>query len=150
MSFSGNILYEIARILATTFRIEINPDKGVKFSVVTASSGASLDQRLKRIESAKHNLTDALEAMNELQQQAEESQRALTEITRAIDGAEAQREQVTTELASIKSLAALDSEAVRKALGVPTRAQRWAERIIAFFVGVLASLAAAAIIALFV
>lgn len=102
----------------------------------------SFDERLRKIEHARENLTDALSAMDELQAQVEENMRALNELNRAIDGAAQEKDAVSQELKTVRTLAELDTETVRRALGVPTRAKIWADRAIAFVLGIAASLIA--------
>lgn len=87
-------------------------------------------------------LTDALSAMDELKEIAEGNRRDLVLLKHQIRAAEAQRQSVSGELDALKEIAALDSESVRKALRLPTRVSIWTERVIAFLLGIAASILA--------
>lgn len=147
------LIESIDRLLAFTLDVLIEAGAislGVKLKRRSdAGLNQTLDERLAKIDHARDNLADALEAMDDLRRQAEENKHALEALNRAVQGATRERDAVTSELDTVRSLAALDTETVRRALGVPSPARVWAERLISFVLGVVASLVASAIWQLF-
>jgi hypothetical protein len=98
-----------------------------------------IDDRLAKIEIARESLAEALNAMDELKQRAELNKRDLEELNAALKEAQSEKSSVAAELEALKGLSVLDTETVRKALGVPTTVDRWAERTISFVLGAAAS-----------
>jgi hypothetical protein len=108
-------------------------------------SPGTIDSRIQKIDVARAGLTEALSAIDELKNIAEGNKRDLALLNYQIQHAEAQRQSVSGELDALKEIASLDSESVRKALRLPTRVSIWTERVIAFVLGVLASVLASLI-----
>lgn len=109
---------------------------------VLDASEASLDERLSKIDSARQNLSEALQAIDQLAESAEAQKNELASLTAAVARALQQKANVSDELQQVRALASLDTQAVRRALDVPSRTQRWVERLIAFLLGIGASLLA--------
>ncbi|MBN8245119.1 hypothetical protein JF546_19045 [Nitratireductor aquimarinus] len=103
---------------------------------------APIDERLAKIEEAKHNLTDALTAIEDMQADAQERQRSLKMLTSKIERARSEKTGVEKELEALETLARLDPQGVRKVFRIPTTFQVWAGRLISFVLGVVASLVA--------
>lgn len=101
-----------------------------------------MDQRLAKIEAARENLTDALTALEDLQTEAQANSRALTELTVRLDKAEERKSIVQKDIHTLRELAKLDAESVRKGLGIPTRGKVWLERGFAFVLGIVGSIIA--------
>jgi chromosome segregation ATPase len=80
-----------------------------------------VDERIAKIEVARQSLTDALAAMDELKERAEDNKRDLEFLTLQIELAEADKANLSGELKTLKEMAALDSEAVRKVLRADPR-----------------------------
>lgn len=113
---------------------------GVTVSYVEKGvSEATIDDRLAKIESARDSLVEALSAVDELKERAEENKRDLEHLTEQIHRAELDKQSLSSELQTLKGIASLDSESVRKVLKLPTRVTIWTERVIAFGLGILAS-----------
>jgi uncharacterized protein (DUF3084 family) len=108
-------------------------------SIAVGQSRETVDERLKKIDAARKNMREALEAIDELGFQADRNKAELSTLATAIAAAKDQKSTLITEAQALEALKAIETEAVRKALGVPTKAQRWAERGIAFLLGVLGS-----------
>lgn len=106
------------------------------------ASEASLDERLLKIDSARQNMAEALEAIDELAKTAAHQKSELESLTAAVANAAQQKAIASVELTEVRALASLDTQAVRKALDVPSRTQRWLERLIAFALGIAASFVA--------
>jgi hypothetical protein len=105
-------------------------------------SGGTVDSRIAKLDAAKASLNDALSAVDELKEQAEGNKRDLELLRYQIRRAETYKQSVSGELEALKEMATLDSEAVRRALRLPTRVSIWTERVIAFLFGVIASVVA--------
>lgn len=110
----------------------------------------SIDSRMQKIDAARAGLSDALSAVDELKNIAEANKRDLALLNSQIEQAEAQRQSVSGQLETLKGIAALDSESVRKVLRLPTRVSIWTERVIAFGFGVISSIVASYVYDFFV
>lgn len=142
---SGVILGEVLDAL-TGASVSLLRDLGIKaklgpfdLSIAVGQSRETVDERLKKIDAARQNMREALEAIDELGIQADRNKAELSTLAAAIAAAKDQKSTLVTEAQALEALKAIETEAVRKALGVPTKAQRWAERGIAFLLGVLGS-----------
>ncbi len=116
---------------------------GVKVTVAPPFSHDSVDERLQKIETARESLAEAIVAVDALKSAAEENKRDLERLNVAIEQAESQKQSLSTELSTLKEIAAIDGDALRRALGLPTRLDVWRDRIVAFLLGVAASVVAA-------
>lgn len=143
MDFFSLLAYQIVRLFSGKIAIHADPVKGVKFSWVDVVAKGTLDERISKIDHARENLRDALAAMEEMHVEAEQNRRALEALKQSVTDAESKQASAKNELDNIRTLANLDTEAVRNVLGVPTVAQKWVERALAFVLGVVASLLAA-------
>lgn len=143
LNFAGDVLAEVAKIAFNVVHQLITGD--VPGGDEKRRSSATIDSRLAKIDSARDSLADALEAMDELRRQAEDNKQTLETLNRAVDSAAKERHVVESELNDLRTLATLDTDAVRKALRMPTRIHIWAERLIGFLIGVAASFAATAL-----
>ena len=136
----ADVIYAVAR------RMKINIGvSGVNISIIPPLSMNNIDKRLKKIETAREGLQEALEAVEELRISAEESKLDLQAINASIQQAESEKTTISQELEAIRVIAVQDGTAVRKALGLPTPKDVWKERIVGFILGVLASTVAALI-----
>lgn len=80
--------------------------------------------------------------MDELKERAEENKHELEFLTQQVERAELDKANLSGELKTLKDMAALDTEAVRKVLRLPTQVSIWTERVISFLLGVMASVLA--------
>ena len=123
---------------------------GVTISVAGPLSRRHIDERLAKIEDARHNMAEAIQALDELQRVAEENKRDLDAINSAISAAEADKVSAEGKVKAAKQLAEIDAQAARSVLELPTAREKWKERVYGFVSGVGASLLAAIIWKLFV
>jgi 3-methyladenine DNA glycosylase/8-oxoguanine DNA glycosylase len=103
----------------------------------------TIDQRIAKIDAARQSLSEAVEAVDSLKVTAEQNKLDLQELTTAIERAESEKASLHVQLAALKDMAAMDGDAVRTALKLPTSVDIWRERIISFLFGIGASVAAA-------
>jgi hypothetical protein len=89
----------------------------------------------KKFETARLSLTEALSAMDELKETAQQNKRDLENLTNAIARAESDKADLNAQLDALKKLSAIDTDAVREALRIPTEVDKWKERIWGFIVG---------------
>jgi hypothetical protein len=122
--------------------IKIKTNEGRLKLMVGDAPEASVDERIAKIEAARASLLEALSAVDQLKQRADENKQDLEYLTKQIERAEADKATISDELQTLKGLAALDSQAVRKVLKLPTRVSIWTERVIAFLFGVISSIVA--------
>lgn len=103
---------------------------------------APIDQRLETIETARTSLVSALEAMDELKAEAEQNAAQVELLQFELEKVEKQHASAHGELQNIRELTKLDTATVKRVMGVPTPAVVWTERVVSFFIGVGASVAA--------
>jgi vacuolar-type H+-ATPase subunit I/STV1 len=134
-------LVRLARI-----RIGLGPFGNIDVKLSTPFTSENIDARLKKIEAARQNLSEALTAMDELKEASEQNRRDLEALTSAIARAESDKADLNAQLEALKKLSSLDTEVVREALRIPTDVDKWKERIWGFVVGgVIAGLVATAV-----
>ena len=147
MSFSP-FLREFAEALAEALAGMFPGGKVVlKRSGLLNSTKSSLDERLRKIEVAKTNLEDALEAIDELKNEAKRNQDALTQLTKKLDEREREKGALDAKLVELRTLSDVSAFTMQQVFRIPTRASVWAERAIGFGIGVGASIAASMIYA---
>ncbi|TYR35245.1 hypothetical protein FY036_02935 [Mesorhizobium microcysteis] len=114
------------------------------------STKSSLDDRILKIEAARANLSEALEAIDELKGEAQRNQAALAELRRTLVQREEEKGQLDAKLSELRALTEISASTVQDVFRVPTRASIWAERVIGFVIGVAASVAASFVYSAFV
>lgn len=139
------ILEFIARLIKTDYKLPKYLDVVI---AVSASSSATVDDRIKKIDAARENLQDAIAAIDELRSQADANKQDLIDAIRRIEDAEHQKQELSKELAALKQVAEADISAFRRIIGLPTKADIWRERLLGFGSGVLASIIASIIFVL--
>lgn len=138
----------LVRQLRRKIVFTISPALGIpeiSVSILGTEARANIDERVAKIEAARSNLLEAIEAIDELREKAEENRQDLAALTEKLGESEKQKAVLDMELSTLKGLASLDTQSVRKSLGIPTRLQVWTERMISFGFGILASVIASAI-----
>lgn len=136
-------LVALDRFFNSAIRIQGDPLTGVSVSLIYKGTQQSLDERLAKIDVARENLAEALRAMDEIRDQAKDNKHALEALNRELEGTSREKENAAKEIETLRSLAQLDIETVRRALGVPTARRRMGELSFSFILGIIASLAAA-------
>lgn len=141
-----NLVIEVARkalgVKIPRVRVRPSATHGIQLAFDKELPSENVDTRIAKIEVARENLAEAIAAVDELKDLAEENKRDLEFLTAQIQRAQENKASVSDELEALKGLAALDSEAVRKVLKLPTRVSIWTERVIAFLFGVISSIIA--------
>jgi hypothetical protein len=121
-------------------RISLSPLGGVSAAVRLPALERSIDQRLEKINHARDNLREALAAVDELQDNAEESRKSLATVTAALAKAEQQEAALNAKLDSLRQLRNVDVDIARDVFGIPNAVDKWRERIWGFLFGILAGL----------
>ncbi|MGE0351054.1 hypothetical protein [Hydrogenophaga sp.] len=104
---------------------------------------ASLDERIQRIDAARRNLIEALDAIDELKAAAEENKAELAAAIERLNSANRQRVTAERELAAVRDIAQSDIDVFKKLAGIPSQREIAKERFIGFLLGIAASIAAA-------
>jgi len=143
-NFINEVIYSIFKIFNSSLRFQVSPS-GFKVTVVSPQVTESVDERLKKIDSARQSLTEAISAINELEKDAQTNKQELQKINTNIERAENKKVKLETKLDDFKKLAAIDAKSVREAMGVPSNRELWVQRTVGFIFGVIASLVAAII-----
>lgn len=137
------VFIALDRFFKSAIRIEGDPLTDVSVSLIYKGTQQSLDERLAKIYVARENLAEALRAMDEIRAQAKDNKHALEALNRELEGTSLEKENAAKEIETLRSLAQLDTETVRRALGVPTTRRRMGELSFSFILGIVASLTAA-------
>jgi hypothetical protein len=133
-------------VRAARIRIGLGPFGNIDVRLNTPFTAESIDTRLEKIETARESLTDALSAIDELKLTAEANKRDLDTLVSAIARAESDKADLNAQLDELRKLAAIDTDAVREALRIPTEVEKWKERIWGFLIGgIVAGLVTSAI-----
>jgi hypothetical protein len=118
---------------------------GLEVTLLPSKASETIDARLEKIEIARSSLSDALTAIDDLKHTAEQNKRDLAALIESIDRAETEKSKLHGQVETLKTLAELDSERVRKGLGLPTAVDLWRERIYGFVFGIVAAVVGALI-----
>lgn len=102
----------------------------------------NIDERIRKIDAARENLSDAISAVDELRREADENKIELERALVQIDVLRTQKESINAELDTLKQVANADTDAFRKLVGIPSRSAVWRERGLGFVSGVIASVIA--------
>jgi hypothetical protein len=105
----------------------------------------TIDERIHRIDVARQNLSEALDAMDELKHAAEWSKAELVIALERLDSAQRDRAAAEKELEAVRGIAQSDVEVFKKLAGVPSRLEIAKERLIGFLLGITASIIASGI-----
>ncbi|PIA70324.1 hypothetical protein CDR19_16610 [Ectopseudomonas toyotomiensis] len=106
----------------------------------------SLDQRVAKLDAARANLVDGIQAIDQLMAEAQKNKTEIAEAAQQISRLKADKQTLAEELSAIKSVVTADVDAFRKIAGVPTVGDIRRERLIGFASGITASLIASALI----
>lgn len=106
----------------------------------------SLDQRVAKLDAARANLVDGIQAIDQLMAEAQKNKTEIVEAAQQISRLNADKQSLYEELNAIKSLVTADVDAFRKVAGVPTATDIRRERLIGFVSGIVASLIASALV----
>ncbi len=112
---------------------------------LTIKEKAGLDERIKKIDQAKNNLLDSLQAIDELKVEAEANKLELTRVLAQLDRLDREKISLQRELDEIRNIAHTDVNIFRKVAGIPSKSDVNRERIIGFISGVISSIVASAI-----
>lgn len=105
-------------------------------------SDDEVDARLVKLELAKQNMQEALEAIDGLQELATRNKTEIAQLNRMLQKAHLDKAAVSGEIETLKSLASLDSNAVKKALGLPSRMGVILGWLFSFVLGIATSFSA--------
>ena len=147
-NFIAEVIVTIVQIFNTSIGIRANSSK-VEFYVTKPKETRSIDSRLEGIDHAKESLLDALNALESLKSEAEKNKSELKDITAHLSQASQDKEDLTSQIAEIRKLAQIDAGTVRGALGIPSVRQLWVNRVAGFIFGIVASVIASLIMAMF-
>jgi chromosome segregation ATPase len=121
---------------------------GVEFSI--DKSTGSIDERIKKIETAKQNLIDGLSAIKELETEAENNKKEVKKALLEVEKLRKNKDSLEKEIDSIKQVISSDVSSFKKVAGIPSESQKKRERFLGFISGIIASLLASGIITLIV
>jgi AcrR family transcriptional regulator len=132
----------IAQLLSIITRGRI---QAPKFHVVDTSL-ENVDARLAKLDDAKANLTDALEAIEAIKLASIQNKEDLEVALSQLDSLREKKMDLEQELNEIRTVAQSDISAFRQTVGLPSKSDILRERIVGFTSGLFASLLAWAVI----
>ena len=123
-------------------RFRVRPDRVSVEFLPKDRPHQSVDERIAKIETARHNLTEALSAIDELKLAAEKNKTELAEALQTLSSTQEQKASAEKELQAVRQIAENDVGAFKKLAGVPSRREIARERLIGFLIGIAASVLA--------
>jgi hypothetical protein len=110
----------------------------------------SIDDRIAKIDEARSNLVEVLNAIDELRSAAEQNQRDAEIALRQLEKLEQDKASLEKELESVRGIIDVDVTTFRQIAGIPSTDDIRRERVLGFITGVLASVVASGIVWLLV
>ena len=126
-------------------RFHIRSDRASVELLPKRAGPQSIDERIEKIEAARLNLTEALTAIDELRQAAEDNKVDLAKALQALTDTEGKRADAAKQLEALREIAENDVGAFQRLAGVPSRGDIARERFIGFLFGIAASVIASGI-----
>ena len=90
------------RIAFAELRVTASPTLGVRVTAVLPGINRSVDERLKQIDLARTNLSDALTALDDLKIQAEGQKKQLDALSERLNSARLEKDAAGRELEEIR------------------------------------------------
>lgn len=97
----------------------------------------SMDARIRKIDAARDNLSDALSAMDDLKRMATDNKAELSSLQTALKAASEEKENLAKHNESLKRLSEIETDSIRAAIGIPTRSQARRGYFLSFIVGLV-------------
>lgn len=142
----ASALYKGLELWTTpVLRFRIRPDRVLVEFMPKDSPRQNIDERIAKIEAARHNLTEALGAIDELKLAAEKNKAELAEALQRLTSTQAQKAHAEKELQTVREIAQSDVEVFKKLAGVPSQTEIAKERFVGFLLGITASVLASGI-----
>ena len=104
---------------------------------------ANIDERINKIDIAKKNLTDVINAIDELKKEAQDNKEKSALALRELAKLEENKANLNQEITAIKTVINSNIEGFRIVAGIPNKNK---ERAIGFISGIIASLIASGLI----
>ncbi len=105
----------------------------------------SLDERIAKLDAARRNLADGINAIDELKHEAEKSKIEGAAAAEQVERLTRDKASLASKLEAMQAVMQADVDAFRQVAGVPDAAAIRRERFIGFVSGVAASLVAASV-----
>lgn len=127
--------------------LRIGTKNGIPFADIVFDSlpRQSIDDRIAKIDAARANLAEALDAIDELKIAAKDNKADLEAALEQLGQTHAAKFAAERELSVVRKIADSDVEVFRRLAGVPSTSQIAKERALGFIFGVIASLLASGI-----
>lgn len=121
------------------------PDGVLPFSISIEPATKSVDERVARLDEARHALMEGLQAIDELRDEADRNKQDLAKALAELSTVQVNKATAERELYAVKEAVNVDIEVFRSLARIPNDAQIKRERLMGFITGVLASIIASAI-----
>ncbi len=136
-------IYDTNEIVAKL--LAILPPALFPFSISIDPATRSIDQRVARLDEARHALLESLQAIDQLRHEADCNKQYLAIVVAELGAVKVDKAAAERELVAVKKAVDVDVEIFRSIARIPNEAQVRRERLIGFITGVLASVFASAI-----
>jgi len=132
----------IAKLLSRIMGIGYDHNSAGKFSLFDISEEESIDDRIKKIDVARSNLVDGLNAIDELRIAAEQNKREVQQTLQQIAQMKTHKQNLENELNSLNDIIHTDVQTFRAVAGIPSPSDVRQERVLGFISGIIASIVA--------
>lgn len=129
--------------LFANFEITKLPDISIDFDV---GAQKNLDERIAKLDAARKNLEDGIDAIENLKIEAERSKVEIAAATLQVEQLAKDKASLSSRLEAMQTVLTADVDAFRQVAGVPNAAAVRRERLVGFVSGVAASLVAAGLL----
>lgn len=110
----------------------------------------SIDDRIAKIDEARNNLVEVLNAIDELRSAAEQNRHDAEVALRQLEKLEQDKASLEKELASVRGIIDADVTTFKQIAGIPSADDIRRERVLGFVTGVISSVVASGIVWLIV
>lgn len=110
----------------------------------------SIDERIAKIDEARVNLVEVLNAIDELRSAAEQNQRDAEIAFRQLKTLEQDKASLEKELESVRNIIDADVTVFKQIAGIPSATDIRRERVLGFVTGVISSVVASGVVWLIV
>ena len=132
------------RLIAYIIKVALHRVTGIELPSTTKAE-VSIDERILKLDAARQNLVDGIEALDQLKSEADRNKKELRSAIEQVSLIQQDKEVLSKELEDVQAIMQNDVKAFQNLAGIPSSDEIFKERIIGFISGVIASMIASAI-----
>lgn len=145
------VLVDTVGRLLKNLRLRLNLDPLAPFSPsisIEYTSSRRADERIERLEDARKALSEGLQAVEDLKQEAEKNKQDSVQALATLAKLREHNASLSQQIEASKTIIESDIDAFRKIAGIPSEREQRRDKLLGFWTGVLASIVAAVLWAL--